>query len=56
MDSLDKDILDMLVGCTQLVVWESQVKLQNLILWLSSTQSSFVNGAYFPIDGGYLAQ
>lgn len=27
-----------------------------LALWLSSDQASFVTGAYFPIDGGFLAQ
>jgi len=31
-------------------------EVAELVLWLSSSKSSFVTGAYFPIDGGYLAQ
>lgn len=27
-----------------------------LTLWLSSAQASFVTGAYYPVDGGYLAR
>lgn len=27
-----------------------------LILWLSSEKASFVNGSYYPADGGYLAK
>lgn len=27
-----------------------------LVLWLSSPAASFVNGAYYPVDGGYLAR
>ena len=27
-----------------------------LIYWLSSDKASFVNGSYYPIDGGYLAK
>jgi NAD(P)-dependent dehydrogenase (short-subunit alcohol dehydrogenase family) len=27
-----------------------------LVMWLSSTQASFVTGAYYPVDGGYLAR
>ena len=27
-----------------------------LVAWLSSDRASFVNGAYYPVDGGYLAQ
>jgi NAD(P)-dependent dehydrogenase (short-subunit alcohol dehydrogenase family) len=26
------------------------------LLWLASSKASFVTGAYYPVDGGYLAQ
>lgn len=31
-------------------------EVAELVLWLSSPQASFVNGAYYPIDGAYLAR
>jgi NAD(P)-dependent dehydrogenase (short-subunit alcohol dehydrogenase family) len=31
-------------------------EVAELVLWLSSPASSFVTGAYVPIDGGYLAR
>lgn len=31
-------------------------EVTELVIWLSSQRASFVTGAYYPIDGGYLAQ
>lgn len=31
-------------------------EVAELCLWLASEKSSFVNGSYYPVDGGYLAQ
>jgi NAD(P)-dependent dehydrogenase (short-subunit alcohol dehydrogenase family) len=31
-------------------------EVAELIIWLSSDKASFVTGAYYPVDGGYLAR
>lgn len=31
-------------------------EVASLVSWLSSEKASFVTGAYYPVDGGYLAQ
>ena len=31
-------------------------EVAELVIWLSSEKASFVTGAYYPVDGGYLAK
>ena len=31
-------------------------EVAELVVWLSSDQASFITGAYYPVDGGYLAR
>lgn len=31
-------------------------EIAELVVWLASERASFITGAYYPIDGGYLAQ
>ncbi len=46
----------MLVGLDPIGRLGESNEVAEFILWLASSEASFVTGAYFPVDGGYLAQ
>lgn len=56
MDSLDAATLDALVALHPIGRLGTSEEIAELILWLASPKSSFVTGAYYAADGGYLAQ
>jgi NAD(P)-dependent dehydrogenase (short-subunit alcohol dehydrogenase family) len=47
---------DMLVALHPLGRLGESAEVAELVLWLSSNRASFCTGAYFPVDGGYLAR
>ena len=56
MKSLDDVARKALVGLHPIGRLGEAEEIAELILWLASPKSSFVTGAYYPADGGYLAQ
>ena len=52
----DQDTLNMLISLHPIGRLGESEEVANLVIWLSSDESSFVNGAYYPVDGGYLAR
>ena len=52
----DKDTLNYLVSLHPIGRLGKAKEVAQLVLWLSSEKASFVTGAYYPIDGGYLAR
>ncbi|HVI46075.1 MAG TPA: glucose 1-dehydrogenase [Chitinophaga sp.] len=53
-NNFTKEQLDFLLPRHPLGRFGKAAEVAELVLWLCSPAASFVNGAYYPIDGGYL--
>lgn len=56
LDQIDDDIKKQLISLHPIGRLGRSQEVAELILWLGSDKSSFATGAYYPIDGGYLAR
>jgi NAD(P)-dependent dehydrogenase (short-subunit alcohol dehydrogenase family) len=52
----DKDTMDMLISLHPIGRLGQAEEVAELVIWLASDKASFVTGAYYPVDGGYLAR
>lgn len=52
----NKAVNDMLVAAHPIGRLGRAEEVAELVLWLSSEKASFVTGAYYPVDGGYIAR
>ena len=55
-NALDEASLNALVALHPIGRLGRSEEVAELCLWLNSDKASFVTGAYYPVDGGYLAQ
>ncbi len=55
-NTLDEATLKSLAGLHPIGRLGTAEEVAELVLWLSSSKSSFVTGSYYTIDGGYTAQ
>ncbi len=56
LQSLSSEARQALVGLHPLGRLGRAEEVAELVVWLSSDRASFVTGAYYAVDGGYLAQ
>jgi len=52
----DRKTNEMLISLHPMGRLGNPEEVAELVLWLASEKSSFVTGAYYPVDGGYLAR
>ncbi|MEP2771411.1 MAG: glucose 1-dehydrogenase [Fulvivirga sp.] len=55
-NSLDENVIKALVDLHPMGRLGASEEVAELALWLNSNKASFVTGAYYNVDGGYLAQ
>lgn len=56
LKALDEDTMKALVGLHPMGRLGASNEVAELALWLNSDKASFVTGAYYNVDGGYLAR
>jgi NAD(P)-dependent dehydrogenase (short-subunit alcohol dehydrogenase family) len=56
LSALDEPTLNMLVSMHPIGRLGESEEVAELIYWLASDKASFATGAYYPLDGGYLAR
>ena len=54
--NLGEEVLQMLVKAHPIGRLGEAEEVAELVVWLSSPKASFVNGAYYAVDGAYLSQ
>jgi len=52
----DPETLDQLVALHPIGRLGKPEEVAEMVVWLSSERASFVTGAYYPVDGGYLSR
>ncbi|MDX5422082.1 MAG: SDR family oxidoreductase [Hymenobacteraceae bacterium] len=53
---MTEDMMQMLAGLHPIGRLGESEEVSELVIWLSSEKASFVTGAYYAVDGAYLAQ
>jgi NAD(P)-dependent dehydrogenase (short-subunit alcohol dehydrogenase family) len=56
LKALDDEMKQQIISLHPIGRLGKSEEIAELIWWLSSDKASFVNGSYYPIDGGYLAK
>lgn len=56
LEQLEKEHLDQIIALHPIGRLGEVKEVAQLFLWLACERSSFATGAYYPVDGGYLAR